>query len=45
MSIVSAIFTYLMVWWIVLFTILPFGNAPLEKPLPGNEPNAPANMR
>ncbi len=45
MNLVTAIFSYLMIWWIALFVVLPFGNKPLENPLVGNEPNAPANPR
>ena len=45
MSIVSGVFTYLMIWWIALFVVLPFSNAPLEHPEPGHATSAPANPR
>ncbi|ARN85418.1 DUF1467 family protein [Candidatus Nucleicultrix amoebiphila] len=43
MSIVSAIVTYLMVWWVVLFTVLPWRNEPVLHPLQGHDKSAPRN--
>ena len=33
---------YFVVWWIVLFAVLPFGVRQEENPQAGNEPGAPA---
>ena len=43
MQIVSAIFLYLMWWWIVLFAILPIGNKQKIKKKKGNDIGAPIN--
>lgn len=45
MSIFSGVIVYLMVFWTVLFTILPWGNAPDQNPEEGNATGAPANPR
>lgn len=41
MGLVSGIVVYLMVWWTVLFAILPWGNRPSETPVTGNTVSAP----
>lgn len=38
---VSGIVVYLMVWWMVIFMVLPFGVKPPEEPEPGHAPSAP----
>jgi len=40
---VSVIF--LIMWWLVLFTTLPFGVQRQENPVPGTEAGAPENPR
>ena len=42
---VSGIFVYLIIWWLVLFCVLPWGNKPVESPESGHAPSAPANPR
>ncbi len=41
----SGIMIYVLLWWVVLFTVLPWGNRPLDNPEPGHAPSAPANPR
>jgi predicted secreted protein len=42
MSISTAIATYFLVWWIMLFAVLPWGVRPQEKDAPpGTDPGAP----
>jgi len=38
---VSGIVVYLMIWWMVIFMVLPFGVKPPEDPEPGHAPSAP----
>jgi len=38
---VSGIVVYLMIWWLVIFMVLPFGVKPPEDPEPGHAPSAP----
>ena len=45
MTVVSAIVTYFIIRWLVLFMVLPWGNRPKELPEPGHAPSAPANPR
>jgi predicted secreted protein len=33
---------FVIVWWLVLFVVLPFGAQPLDSIQPGNAPSAPA---
>jgi predicted secreted protein len=37
--------TFLLVWWLVLFTVLPFGARPPDQVEPGTAPSAPAKPR
>ncbi len=37
--------TFVIVWWLVLFMVLPFGAAPPEEVQPGNARSAPARPR
>jgi predicted secreted protein len=41
----ATIVTFLIVWWLVLFMVLPFGAAPPEEVEPGTAPSAPAKSR
>ncbi len=45
MDIITAIIIYLLVWWTVLFTVLPHGNAPENTVTSGHATSAPANPR
>jgi len=38
---IGSIFIYIVVWWVVLFAVLPFGIRPQENPEPGHDPGAP----
>jgi predicted secreted protein len=45
MSIVGAIATYFVIWWTMLFAVLPFGIRSQEEDgiiVPGSEPGAPS---
>jgi predicted secreted protein len=37
--------TYIIVWWLVLFMVLPFGASPPDEVEPGMAPSAPARPR
>lgn len=37
--------TFIIVWWLVLFMVLPFGAAPSEEITPGTARSAPAKPR
>lgn len=39
---VSGIVIYIVIWWVVLFTLLPWGVNPEENPMPGCAVEAPA---
>jgi predicted secreted protein len=41
MSVVTGILLYVIIWWVVLFMVLPVGARPPEDPQPGNAPGAP----
>lgn len=45
MTWVTGLAVYFIVWWVVLFTVLPWGVRPADTPLPGNAPSAPENPR
>jgi len=48
MSVSSAIAIYFIIWWIVLFAVLPWGIRTQQEEgvvVPGSEPSAPARMR
>jgi predicted secreted protein len=40
-----AVFTYIIVWWLVWMAALPFGVKPVDKPAPMHDPGAPDNQR
>ena len=39
---VTGILVYVILWWLVLMAVLPFGVRPPETPQPGHAPSAPA---
>ncbi|PPR22581.1 MAG: hypothetical protein CFH40_01291 [Alphaproteobacteria bacterium MarineAlpha10_Bin3] len=43
MTIVGGIVSFIIIWWLVLFMVLPWRAQPSENPLPGNTPSAPDN--
>lgn len=43
--IITPIFVFILVWWTVIFAVLPFGNAAPEKHVIGHASSAPANPR
>src|SRR5271169_4938582 len=56
MSITTAVAVFVLIWWVVLFAVLPWGvrsqheggagpNDPTEPIAPGTDPGAPANLR
>ncbi len=45
MSWFSAAIVFVVVWWLVLFMVLPFGAAPPEQVEPGMADSAPARPR
>ncbi len=45
MTLFTGIMLYLVVWWMVLFTMLPWGNQPEEQVEAGHAESAPARPR
>ena len=43
MTLLAAFFTYLIIWWTVLFAVLPCGNRQPDKYETGMAPGAPVN--
>ena len=43
MTIVGGIVSFIIIWWLVLFMVLPWRAQPSENLLPGNTPSAPDN--
>ena len=41
MNIVSAVVVFIVIWWLVLFMVLPFGVRRMEMPEEGHAPGAP----
>jgi len=41
MSWATGLMVYLVIWWIVLFAVLPLGVRRVENPAPGEDPGAP----
>jgi predicted secreted protein len=39
----TGIVTYLIIWWVVLFAVLPWGVRQQQEVEPGHDPGAPAN--
>jgi predicted secreted protein len=38
---IGSVFVYIVVWWVVLFAVLPWGVQRQENPEPGHDPGAP----
>lgn len=45
MNVVTGIMVYVIVWWLVLFTVLPFGNRAPDEVQPGTVESAPERPR
>ena len=45
MSLYSAILVFVVIWWLVLFAVLPWGISRSETAEPGHAVEAPANPR
>ncbi len=45
MTLVTGIAVYIVVWWIVLFAVLPWGVRQSDAPQPGHADGAPENPR
>jgi predicted secreted protein len=45
MDIISGVIVFLLVWWTILFCVLPWGNHPDENPDVAHVKSAPANPR
>ena len=43
MSLLASVFTYLIIWWTVLFAVLPWGNRQPKEYETGMAPGAPSN--
>jgi len=41
----TGVLVYVIIWWLVLFMVLPWGALPPETPETGHEPGAPARPR
>jgi predicted secreted protein len=41
----TGIVVYLLIWWVALFSVLPWGNRPAEHITPGTVESAPAKPR
>lgn len=42
---ITGIGLYVIIWWTVLFAVLPWGVRPPDQPEPGTAPSAPARPR
>jgi predicted secreted protein len=45
MTLFSGILVYTVIWWLVLFTVLPWGVRRSQEPEPGHAVEAPSNPR
>ncbi|MGQ9365192.1 DUF1467 family protein [Azospirillum sp. ST 5-10] len=45
MGLVTGIAVYFVVWWVVLFAVLPWGVRPPDEPEPGTAESAPQKPR
>ncbi len=45
MSVFTGIILYMMIYWLLLFFVLPFGNAPAQEVTEGHSHSAPENPR
>ncbi len=41
----TGILLYVIIWWLVVFMVLPWGVRPPDSPEPGHAPSAPDNPR
>jgi predicted secreted protein len=41
LTLTYGIFVYLLIWWTMLFAVLPLGVKRPENPIPGTDPGAP----
>jgi predicted secreted protein len=44
-TLVQLVVTFLILWWLILFMVLPWGVTQEEDPIPGQERGAPARPR
>ena len=42
MNLLTAFVVYFLIWWVMLFAVLPWGVRREENPEPGHDPGAPA---
>ena len=45
MGVATGLMVYAIIWWTVIFAVLPWGVQPVENPEPGHAPSAPARPR
>ena len=45
MGLISGVVVFVILWWTVLFTVLPWGNRAPAEPEQGHAPSAPKNPR
>ncbi len=45
MGVVTGIVVYILVWWVVIFAVLPWGNRAPDDPMPGTVESAPVKPR
>ena len=45
MDLATGIVVYLLIWWVALFSVLPWGNRPADDVTPGTVESAPARPR
>lgn len=45
MTLATGIMVYIVTWWVVLFTVLPWGAHPPANPQPGHATSAPEKPR
>ena len=45
MQVFTGIMLFVIIWWMVFFTVLPWGNRATENPEPGHAPSAPEKPR
>ncbi|MGQ0676079.1 MAG: DUF1467 family protein [Rhodospirillales bacterium] len=45
MTLYSGIMVFVVIWWTVIFAVLPWGNRPPDKVEPGHASSAPAKPR
>jgi len=45
MQVFTGIMLFAIIWWMVFFTVLPWGNRAVENPEPGHAPSAPEKPR